>query len=73
MITQFTYDEFMRMFIVRFCFCYYALKYRMPKETSADYLPGSYPQMPPSILADPSIVAMFKELAALLGLTNIYC
>jgi len=72
MINQFIYDEFMRMFIVRFCFCYYALKYRMSKELTSDSLPASYPQLPPSLLAAPSIVSMFKELATLLGLTHLY-
>lgn len=62
----------MRMLIVRFCFCYYALKLRVAKEITSDCLPASYPQLSSSLLANANIAAMFKTLAEIVGATNLY-
>lgn len=71
-LAQFLSDEFMRMLLVRFCFCYYALKLRVSKELTADCLPASYPALSASILANANIAAMFKQLAEAVGVSNLY-
>lgn len=62
----------MRMLLVRFCFCYYALKLRNSKELTSDCLPASYPPLSSSLLANANIGAMFRTLAETVGATNLY-
>lgn len=70
--TQFVNDEFMRLLIVRFCFCYYALKLRSPKDVSSDFLPASYPSLGASVLCSSTVITLFKELAGILGVSTLY-
>ena len=71
-ISQFIADPFMRMFLVRFCFAYYALRLRWGKELTSDCLPCSYPSMSPLILGNVAIVTEFRELAKILGVSALY-
>ncbi|RNA36492.1 SCAI isoform X2 [Brachionus plicatilis] len=68
---QFSADDFLRVFIFRFVFCYCSLKlHRGFKGT--DYYPSSQPQLPNEIIDNKSILKMIIELASILNIRQLF-
>ncbi|CAF0781989.1 unnamed protein product [Brachionus calyciflorus] len=68
---QFSSDDFLRVFIFRFVFCYCTLKlHRGFKGT--DFYPSSQPQLTNEILDNKTILQMVLDLASILNIRQLF-
>lgn len=68
---QFSNDDFIRMFLLRFVFCYAALKLHRGFK-GEDFYPSSQPQMPKDILENKQIQMMVLDLASFLNTRQLF-